>query len=153
MKFCLEIPITNVEIENIAFLLSPHKAPSPDGIPTLFYQKFWGIVKHDIFNSVQSFFHSGSLLKSLNHSFITLIPKTNSPNEVSHFRPFSLCNVIYKVISKLLVIRLIPFMDNLITSFSKCFYSREKYVDNILITHEIFDLLGKKGVEKKVLVL
>ena len=123
MKQCLESPITDAEIKNVVFMLGAQKAPGPDGIHAFFYQKFWRIVKQDIFIVVKAFFHSGFLLKSLNHSFITLIPKINSLEEVSHFRPISLCNVNYKIIFKLLVNRLKPFMDSLIT-FSKCIHSR-----------------------------
>ena len=102
----------------------------------------------DILNTVHAFFHSGSLLKSLNHTYITLIPKVPSPNEVSHFQPISLCNVIYKVISKLMVNKLIPLMDNLITPFQTAFIRGRSITNNFLIAHEIFDSLGKKKGRK-----
>jgi len=97
---------------------------------------------------VHAFFHSGSLLKSLNHTYITLIPKVPSPNEVSHFQPINLCNVIYKVISKLMVNKLIPLMDNLITPFQNAFIQGRSITNNFLIAHEIFDSLGKKKGRK-----
>lgn len=81
----LDRPLSDAEIELAVHLLGPQKAPSPDGIPAFFYQEFWDIVKHDILNSVHAFFHSGSLLKSLNQTYITLIPKISFPKEVSHF--------------------------------------------------------------------
>ena len=68
------MPVTNDEIEREIFQLGPYKAPGPDGIPTFLYHEYWDIVKQDILNSVQAFFHSGSLLKSLNQTFLTLIP-------------------------------------------------------------------------------
>lgn len=102
----------------------------------------------DVLNTVHAFFHSGSLLKSLNHTYITLIPKVPSPNEVSHFQPINLCNVIYKVISKLMVNKLIPLMDNLITPFQNAFIRGRSITNNFLIAHEIFDSLGKKKGRK-----
>lgn len=72
----LHSQVTNVEIEEAVFQLGSNKAPGPDGLPTLFYQEFWSVVKQDIFNCVHAFFYSGTLLKSLNQTFITLIPKT-----------------------------------------------------------------------------
>ena len=99
-------------------------------------------MKNDIFNYVQSFFHIGSLLKT-NQTFITLIPKNSCPKNVNHFRPISLCNVIYKVIPKILVNRFKPFMDYLITPFQNAFIKGRNIFDNILIAHEIFDMLGK----------
>lgn len=67
------MPVTNDEIEREIFQLGPHKALGPDGIPAFFYHEYWDIVKQDILNSIQAFFHSCSLLKSLNQTFLTLI--------------------------------------------------------------------------------
>ena len=128
------------------FQLGPHKAPGLDGIPAFFYQEYWSTVKSDVINIVQAFFHSGSLFRSLNHTFITLIPKVTYPKEVTHFRPISLCNVLYKIISKILVNRLKPLMDKLITPFQNAFIKGRNISDNILIAHEImYDLRRKRG--------
>ena len=116
-------PVTIKEIESTVFQLGPSKAPGPNGFPAFSYQEFWQIVKQDVCNSVQAFFHSGSLLKSLNQTYLTLIPKVTFLEFVSQFRPISLCNVIYKIISKLMVNRLKPFMDTLITPFQNAFIS------------------------------
>ena len=78
--------------------MGPYKGPGPDGIPGFFFQQFWDIVKMDVCDAIQAFFHSGSLLKALNQTFIMLIPKIPNPEEVSNFRPISLCNVFYKII-------------------------------------------------------
>ena len=75
---------------------------------------------------MHAFFHLGSLLKTLNHTYITLIPKVSFPDEVSHFRPISLCNVIYTVISELLVNKLKLLMDNLIVPFQNTFIQGRK---------------------------
>lgn len=145
----LDYPTTNEEIESTVFQLRPHKAPSPDGTPASFYQEYWNTVKFDIFNTIHAFFHSGSLLKALNHTYITLIPKINFPNEVHHFRPINLCNVVYKIISKIMVNRLKPFMDSLVTPFQNAFIRGRNISDNILIAHEIFDMLRKMRKRKK----
>ena len=122
-------PVTIKEIESTVFQLGPSKAPGPNGFPAFFYQKFWQIVKQDVCNSVQAFFHSGSLLKSLNQTYLTLIPKVTFLEFVSQFRPISLCNVIYKIISKLMVNRLKPFMDTLITPFQNAFISGRSIIE------------------------
>ena len=90
----LNRPITSIEIDDVVFQLEPHKAPGLDGIPTFFFQEYWSTVKTDIINTVQAFFHLGSLFKPLNHTYITLIPKYPYPNDVTHFRPISLCNTL-----------------------------------------------------------
>ena len=101
-----------------------------------------------MFNTIQAFFHSGSLFKPLNHTFITLIPKISFPNQVSHFRPISLCNAIYKVISRIMVNRLKPIMDSLISPFQNAFIKGWSISDNILIAHVIMNILRKKKGRK-----
>lgn len=56
----LNKPVTLAEIETTIFQIRPYKAPGPDGILAFFYQEYWDIMKHDIFNTVLAFFHSGS---------------------------------------------------------------------------------------------
>lgn len=59
IRLLLDIQVTKEEIEEIVFQLDPNKAPRSDGIPTFFYQEYWGIVKHDIIDTVMAFFRSG----------------------------------------------------------------------------------------------
>ena len=92
--FSLNKPISNFEIECVVFQLGAYKGPSPDGILVFFFHAFWDIVKEDVTRTVQAFFHSGSLFKPLNHSYIVLTPKKPFHDEVSHFKLISLCNVI-----------------------------------------------------------
>ena len=76
------------------------KASGSDGMTVLFYQKFWNIVNDDLTHMINKFILDGTVASGLNDTNICLIPKINKPNEVSQFRPISLCNVIYKIISK-----------------------------------------------------
>ena len=94
------------EVEIAIKQMAPTKAPSPDGMPSVFYQKYWHVVGNDVTNAVLSCLNSGRILKSINHTFITLILKIKNPERVTEFRPISLCNVIYKSISKVLANRL-----------------------------------------------
>jgi hypothetical protein len=88
------------------FQMGPLKAPGPDGFPARFYQKHWLVVKHDVIAAVQKFFVNGSLSEGINYTAIMLIPKGSEPAELKDFRPISLFNVIYKLISKCMVNRL-----------------------------------------------
>lgn len=130
------------------FLLGSHKVPSPDGIPAFFFQHFLDTVKTDVINTVQAFFHLGSLCRALNHTLITLVPKISLPEEVSHFRPISLCIVLYKVISKILVNRLKLFMESIISPCQNAFIQGRNISDNIFLAHEIMDALRKKKGRK-----
>lgn len=60
---------------------------------------------------IHKFFDAGFLLKELNHTSIILIPKQDNHSLVTHFRPISLCNMAYKIISKIMTSRLKPLMS------------------------------------------
>ena len=74
--------------------MAPLKTPGPNGMPLLFFQNFWELVKGGVVHDILCFLNSSSLPKSLNHTFITLIPKTKNPENVTEFRPISLYNVV-----------------------------------------------------------
>jgi len=84
-------------------------------MPLLFYQHFWGVVDSDVTGSVLFWLNSNTLPYPINHTFITLIPKTKNPEYVQEFRPISLCNVLYKIFSKALANRLRKILPLIIT--------------------------------------
>lgn len=90
------------EIRVAVWCIGSLKSPGPDGMTGLFYKHYWDIVGADMVEMVQDFFHHGYMLKALNHSFITMIPKSDHSSKIGHYRPISLCNVAYKIISKIL---------------------------------------------------
>jgi hypothetical protein len=94
------------EIFEALLSIGATKAPDPNGFTSLCYQTYWSIVKEVILNCVWDFFSHHHLLKEQNHTFIPLIPKRLGPCLVSHFTPINLCNIIYKIISKILANRL-----------------------------------------------
>ncbi|XP_056850940.1 uncharacterized protein LOC130500203 [Raphanus sativus] len=92
MNESLTAPVTEWEIKLALFAMHPEKAPGPDGMTALFYQKFWDIVKDDLTLMVNKFLTEGIMPDGLNETNICLIPKTTKPNVMAQFRPISLCN-------------------------------------------------------------
>jgi hypothetical protein len=138
---------TPQEIKEVIFGMSNLKAPGPDGLPALFYKRYWNTVGSTVTNAVQSFFSSGRLLKEVNDSFIILIPKVKNPSTVNQFRPISLCNTVYKTISKLLVNRLRPFLDKLISPSQSAFIPGRWIAENQLTVHEILHSFKRRKVK------
>ena len=104
----------------------------------------------DVHQAVLSSLNSSSFLKSINHTFITLIPKVNNPERVSNFQPISLCNMIYKIVSKVIANRLEPMLHSIISDTQSAFIANRLITDNILIAFESLhhmknNCIGKKG--------
>ena len=103
------------EIKQTLFNLGSNKSPGPDGMSALFYKHYWKVINQDLIEAVTSFFTRGHILTEINHTFITLIPKSDKAAKVNQFRPISLCNTIYKIISKILAARLKPLLHKVIS--------------------------------------
>ena len=95
--------------------MSPLKAPGTDEMPLICYQHFWQVVDIDVVRSILSWLNSGTLPHHINHTFITFIPKIKNSEFVHEYRPISLCNVLYKILSKVLANRLNKVLPNIIT--------------------------------------
>ena len=73
----------------------------------------------------------------LNSTLICLIPKFAKPETISQFRPIGLCNTLYKIVTKILVLRLKSFLSDLIHPFQASFIPGRKASDNIILVQEI----------------
>ena len=113
--------------------MSPIKSPGPDGFPPIFYQKYWHIIGEDVSHAVLTCLNSGKILKAINHTHITLIPKVKNPESVADFRPISLCNVIYKIISKVLTNRLKSILPQIVSESQSAFVPGRLITDNIFL--------------------
>ncbi|XP_048494745.1 uncharacterized protein LOC125494904 [Beta vulgaris subsp. vulgaris] len=143
--------VTFEEVKLVVFQMGSLKAPGPDGIPAQFYQQYWSTVGTDIWKAVSHFFSTGYILREWNYTNICLIPKTERPEEASQFRPISLCNVIYKIISKVISNRLKPILRELISPFQNAFVPGRQMVDNCLIAHELVNNIKQTTSGKQYL--
>ena len=124
------------EIQEALSQMAPLKALGPDGMPSLFFQHFWGLVGKKITSSVLCLLNLATLPEHINHTFLTLIPKVKNPELVSEFCPISLCNVGYKLFSKVLANRLKRILPKIITEHQSAFTKDHLILDNILIAFE-----------------
>ena len=105
-------------------------------MPPIFFQHYWKEIGGDVANAVLFCLNSSHIRAGINHTHITLIPKVKSPEKVTEFRPIALCNILYKLISKVLANRLKVILPNVISK-SQCAFQFDKAIsDNILVAFE-----------------
>ena len=80
----------------------------------------------------------------LNTTHLALIPKIQGPETLGNYRPISLCNTVYKVLTKIIVARLRPFLGKLISPLQTAFIPGRKGMDNVIIAQEIIHSLSRK---------
>lgn len=90
------------EVERALKQMHPTKSPGPNGMSPIFYQKYWDLVGSDVINCVLEVLNVGGLPSGPNKNYISLIPKVKNPQKITDLRPISLCNLLYKIISKVL---------------------------------------------------
>lgn len=95
------------------------------------------------------FFDGKATLDQINTTNIVLIPKSNKPEGVHHFRPIGLCNVSYKVIAKILTNRMRDLMSRIISPNQRAFLAGRLIQDNIILSHEAFHYLKRKKTGSK----
>lgn len=103
------------------------------------------MVGDEVFQFVQSCFASNAVPEEVNKTLIALIPKSENPENIKMFRPISLCNVTYKIIMKIIVARMRPFVHKIMSPCQSSSIPGRSTNDNIIITQEII----KKKKEKK----
>lgn len=145
--------ITNDNIKKTIFEMSNDKAPWPNGFGALFFKATREIIGNDVCKAIQQFFAIRHLLKELNCTIISLVPKCENPSSCKDFRPISCCNVIYNCITKILVNKLKTILSNFINKGQTTFVRRRNIGDNILIYQELLLNFHKKDRNKKKCVL
>ena len=121
MNNMLQEVYTREAVDRAVFQMEALKVPGPDGMPPLFFQHYWKIIGDEVSVTILNFLNSGSFPQSLNNIFITLIPNVKSPSLVSEFRHISLCNTLYKIVSKVVANKLKRILPNLILKSQSAF--------------------------------
>ncbi|KAL2243995.1 UNVERIFIED_CONTAM: hypothetical protein Sindi_0517500 [Sesamum indicum] len=132
-------PVTTAEVKQAVFDIVEDKAPGPDGFSSGFYKAAWPIVGPQVTKAILNFFATGKMLKQINTTLLALIPKVHSPKLVMDFCPISCCNVLYKVIAKIIVQKLSRVLDKLSNPCQAAFVPSRSIGDNIMLAHELFN--------------
>lgn len=133
----LEAEVTGEEIQKVLFAMQSYKSPGPDGFPCEFFKATWSILGHDFVVAVQSVFKYGFLPKGVNSTILALIPKKMDSMEMKDYRPIACCNVLYKVVSKILANRLKQLLPRIVSENRSAFIKGRLLMENVLLASEM----------------
>ena len=140
-----EKDLTLEELRDALASFADNKSPGEDGFTKEFYQTFFDLIRKDLLNSYNDSFHKGSLSISQKRRSITLIPKGDvNLTDLKNWRPITLLNVDYKLLSKVLAKRMELLLPKLIHTDQTGFINGRYIGQNIRLLCHIMELSGTK---------
>lgn len=141
--------ITMEEVKQAIFEMHPDKSPGPDGLTPAFFKKSRDIIGSDIVELVERFMQTGEIKEYINDTNIVLIPKKSRPEQMTYLRPITLCNVLYKIVTKVMANRLKHLLGDLTSPTQSAFIPSRLISDNILVSFEVLHYLKRKRQGKE----
>lgn len=129
--------VTKEEVKEVLFKMPGSKSSGPDGFTSEFFKEAWAVIGEDVTVAVQSFFIKGFLPKGLNSTILALIPKKEEAKVMRDYRPISCCNVLNKIISKIIAKRLKGILPKCITLNQSAFIKERLLMENVLLATEL----------------
>jgi hypothetical protein len=130
--------------------ISGEKALGPDGFTLAFFHHCWDVVKKKVLDSIKEFYVHEDFERSLNSTFVVLIPKKVRASDVKDFRPISLTGSIYKIISKVLANKLREVLGSLLSPSQNAFIQSRQIQDSGLIANESLDSQVNSGIPRLI---
>ncbi|CAN1808108.1 Transposon TX1 uncharacterized 149 kDa protein [Linum perenne] len=124
------------ELKEAVFSMHPDKAPGPDGLNPGFYKKFWEEVGGVLFREFVAWLEECRLPQFVKETNIILLPKVEVPSSMKELRPISLCNVLHRIVAKMLANRLRTIMPRLVSEEQSAFIQGRSIIDNVMIYFE-----------------
>ena len=135
----LENPFPEEEVFAALTDLGKDKALGPNGFTMAFWLFGWDVVKVEIMGFFREFHERGRFVKSLNATFLVLVPKKGGAEDLKDFRPISLVGSLYKLLAKVLTNRIKKVMGKVISKPQNAFVEGRQILDAVLIANEAVD--------------
>jgi len=139
--------LTLLEIEMVVKDSESNKSPRPDDFNFAFYKEFWHLVKYEVQIMFDQFHANERLPQNYLSYFVTLMPKIKSPLSLKDSQPISLLGSHYKLLSKVLALRLSKVMNSIISMSQSAFLKGRHFVDGVLVVNEVVDLAKRSKCE------
>lgn len=143
---------TAEDIKGVIMDMAQLKVPGPDGMRDSFYQNMWPIIENFVTDIALSFFRTCDIPEGFNDTIITLISKVHNLERPNQFRPISLCNVSYKIITKAMTNRRKEVMKEVVGPNQSSFVPERQIIDNIIIYQVIINTTRRKKGGKGLMV-
>ncbi|KAJ8035265.1 hypothetical protein HOLleu_22431 [Holothuria leucospilota] len=136
-KVSLEHPVSLNELWSVISKASRNKSPGYDGLPYEFYHHFFGLIGNDLLRVFNEIFCTGRMSRSQRMGIITLIPKGGDKEDPANWRPITLLNSDYKILSKVLQVRLAKILPSVINEFQSCGVPGRSIHSNLYVVRDI----------------
>jgi hypothetical protein len=149
----LDSPCTIHEVRDALNSFSKDKSPSPDDWTVEFFLHFFELVGTDLLELVEDSRIRGKVIGALNSTFLTLIPKENNPITFGDYKPIALCNLCYKLITKIIANRINPILSRTLSGEQLGFLKGRQILDAIGTTQECLHNIKEKNSKALILKL
>lgn len=135
-------------VKQLYLIWGPTKHWEKMATQLFFFQHYWDTIVDSLFHYVNKVWANPSLISFTNNTLIVMIHKINKSELVPHFKPISLCNVFYKLISKVNVNIIKPLLNDIISTHQSSFILGWSIYRNIIIAHEMVRSMARMKDEK-----
>ncbi|KAJ1703007.1 hypothetical protein LUZ63_002786 [Rhynchospora breviuscula] len=141
------------EIRATLWEMGQDRSPGPDGLTVRFLREMWPVLGPDIVNKVRHAFRLGYMPNEWSRVFIVLIPKIDHPQKPTHYRPISVCSVLYRLTMKLVAKRFALHMPSLISTSQTAFLKDRNIHENVILLREVLNCFHSENCPSSAFAL
>ena len=149
----LERDVTESEIKSAIDMAKNNKSPGEDGIISEFYKDIWYLIKDEFIGLIEEVFENNELSETQNRGIISLSLKNGEREDIRNWRPITLLNTDYKIISKILANRLKKVLPKIIHADQKGFVPGRNIQDANRLIQDLIKYTDDEDLEGAIIFL